>query len=89
MERTVTISYRDELLDSLGMTPEQFEKDIPLLIAGKLYESAKLTAGQAAELIGMDKVEFLRSLKLVGICASNLRPEDIEADIEYGRGFRG
>ena len=85
MSHTLKIDYSDDILASLGLSREQFEQEARLLVAGKLYESGRLTAGQAAQLCGKRKVDFLMSLASVGINACNLSPEDAETEIGFGR----
>jgi predicted HTH domain antitoxin len=60
--RTLQISYPEELLEALGKTPEEFELEMKFLMAAKLYELGQITAGGAAELAEMNRVEFLEAL---------------------------
>jgi len=84
MTRVVQIPYGDEILFSLGLSPEQFGEEAKLLLASKLYELGKLTSGQAARLCGRGRVDFLAALARLGVPACNLRPEDADADIDFG-----
>lgn len=84
MQHTLRIDYGDDLLFNLGMSPEQFSQEARLLLAAKLYELGKLTAGQAALLCGRGRVEFLLTISSLGIPAANLRLEDGDAELEFG-----
>jgi hypothetical protein len=83
MQRTLTINYGDDLLAGLGLSPEQFQKEIRFLAAAKLYEMGRITSGQAARFCDMDRVEFLLSLPRIGMTVSNMRPDDAEAELDF------
>jgi predicted HTH domain antitoxin len=85
MGHRLTIDYGDDVLLSLGLSPDEFSDEAKLLLAAKLYELGKLTSGQAARLCGKGRVEFLMSLGRLGVAASNLRAEDADAEIDFGR----
>jgi hypothetical protein len=46
----------------LKMSDAEFAGELQFLAAAKLYELGRLSSGKAAELAGMQRVEFLRSL---------------------------
>ena len=85
MQRSLTIEYGDEILLAVGLSPEQFHDQAKLLLAAKLYDLGKITSGQAARLCGRGRVEFLMALSGLGVPACNLRPEDAESELEFGR----
>jgi predicted HTH domain antitoxin len=85
MRRLLTIEYGEDVLLGLGLSPEEFSEEAKFLLAAKLYELGRLTSGQAANLCGKGRVEFLYSLERAGVPMSNLRAEDIEADIDFAR----
>lgn len=85
MRYTLEVDYDDEVLFSLGLSVEEFSREARLLLAAKLYELGRLTSGQAARLADVGRVEFLRSLGRLGVAACNLRPEDAEAELSFGR----
>lgn len=85
MTRQLTLDYNDELLVSLGLSEQEFRVEAGFLLAAKLYELGKLSSGQAARLCGLSRVAFLLGLPRAGVTVSNLRPEDADADIAFGR----
>ena len=85
MDHRLTIDYGDEILAGLGLSPREFEDEARFLLAAKLYELGRLSSGRAAGLCGRQRVEFLLSLPRVGVAVSNLRPEDIDAELNFGR----
>jgi hypothetical protein len=86
MRRTVTIDYGDDLLAGLGLSPSEFSEEARFLLAAKLYELGRATAGQAADLCKKTRQELLFALPRAGVAVSNLRPEDADAEIAFGRG---
>jgi predicted HTH domain antitoxin len=86
MTRSLTIPYDDSVLLEASLSSEEFEREAKLLLAAKLFELGRLSSGKAAELCGMERVEFLLALPRIGVSISNLRPEDAEAEAEFARG---
>lgn len=84
MKHELTIEYGDEILASLGLSPEEFSREARFLLAAKLYELGRLSSGKAAELSGMERIDFLLALPRIGVAASNLEEGDAEPELEYG-----
>ena len=85
MQHQVSIEYGDDILFSTGLSQDEFAEEVRFLLAAKLYELGRLSSGQAAKLCGKGRVEFLLSLPRAGVPISNLRAEDADAEIEFGR----
>lgn len=56
------------------------EKDTKRFLAAKMYESGKLSLGQAAELAGLSKVAFSEILADYDVSLINYPPSDILKD---------
>jgi predicted HTH domain antitoxin len=82
-QHKLTIDYGDNVLLAMGLSGDDFAKEARFVLAAKLYEMGKLTSGQAAELCGKGRADFLLSLPRIGISISNLQPEDAQAEIEF------
>ncbi len=54
----VTVSIPAGLELAVQTTPEEFEAQIRLMAALKMFELGKLSSGKAAELAGLSRVEF-------------------------------
>ncbi|MBK6533096.1 MAG: UPF0175 family protein [Deltaproteobacteria bacterium] len=80
----LTIEYGDDVLLSVGLSAEQFAQEAKFLLAARLYELGRLTAGQAAGLAAIGRVEFFGRLAAVGVNMVNLRPEDADDEIRFG-----
>lgn len=79
---TLTIPYDSTLLRETGWTAEEFSRHATFLLAAKLYEQGLVSSGNAAELCGVGRAEFLLKLPSVRVATSNLTVEDI--DDEFG-----
>jgi len=83
MQNTLTIEYTPDLLFALGVSDKEFSDEAKFLLAAKLYEIGKISSGQAAELAGKSRVEFLFSLSRIGVAVSNLREEDLQNELNF------
>ncbi len=82
-QNTVTIEYSDDLLRRAGIARDDFPDQARFLLAAKLYELGHLSSGEAATMSGLTRVDFLLSLHKIGVPMSNLRPEDLQSDIDF------
>ena len=73
------------LLKALEMKtniPEEIdEKEVAMLLASQLYQQGKLTPGQAADLVGMTKREFIETTGRYGVSVFSESVEDLNRDI--------
>lgn len=56
--------------------------DFSMIIAAKLYEDAKLSAGQAAKIVGLSKRAFIEMLGKYGISVFSKSTTDLHSDIK-------
>lgn len=85
MTRTMIIEYGDEVLLTLGVSPEQFNEEAKLLMAVKLYELGRLSSGAAARLAGIPKPLFLTKLVGYGVDTFQLSEEELRQDLTSAR----
>jgi predicted HTH domain antitoxin len=71
--RTLQLQFPDDI--------DLKESEVSMIIASKLYEDKKLSAGQAAALAGLSKRTFLELLGRYGVSVFSTSSEDLEADI--------
>lgn len=62
--------------DSLNLN----ERETKRFLAAKMYESGKLSLGQAAELAGLSKIAFSEILADFNVSLINYPPSDISRD---------
>lgn len=72
--RTVQLNIPDSL--------DLKDYDFSMIIAAKLYEDAKLSAGQAAEIAGLTKRAFIEILGKYGVSVFSSSIDDLHSDIE-------
>ena len=85
MQHALTIEYGDDVLLALGLSPTEFAVEARRLLAIELYARGKLSAGQAARLCGLGRVDFLVEVARAGRPAANLRPDDADVELAFGR----
>lgn len=66
------------LPDNIGLN----ESETKRFLAAKLYESGKLSLGQAAKLGGLSKVAFSEILADFNVSLFNYDPSEIKRDVE-------
>jgi len=67
-----------QIPDSVDMN----EKEISIMLASQLYDKRKLSLGQAADLVGLTKREFMDELGEYGVSIFGETLEDIDRDIQ-------
>jgi predicted HTH domain antitoxin len=70
------------------MTRAEFEREARLAMAAKLFETGRLTSGQAARLIGMERVAFLLELRRLSVSALQDAPDELEQDLAAAEALR-
>ena len=58
------------------------DKEVAMLVASKLYEQGKLSLGQAAEVAGYSKREFMELLSKYDVPVFNYDPKELTNDIK-------
>lgn len=81
MSNTLSIEYPETLPDALHMTRAEFEREARLALAAKLFETGRLSSGQAAQLVGLNRVAFLGELGRLGVAAIQIAPDELEHDL--------
>jgi predicted HTH domain antitoxin len=73
----VTKTTNDIITEALSIDPE-----FRFMVAGKLYDSGKLTQGEAAELAQMSRIDFIENLGKHGFHAMNSRGVEVDLEIQ-------
>jgi predicted HTH domain antitoxin len=77
-----TLSYPQGFAQMMKMSDKEFVEELRFLAAAKLYELGRLTAGNAAQLADMKRLDFLYRLGSISVPAINLLDEEIDAEIQ-------
>ena len=75
------INYPEQLPDALQQSPSQFEHEAKMAMAVKLFEMKRISSGMAAELVGLERVEFILHLYRYGVAAIDLNQDELLADL--------
>ncbi len=59
MNKTISISYPESLANSLRLNAVDFEREIKIISMIKLFEIGKVSSGTAANVLGVNRVDFL------------------------------
>jgi len=76
----MTITYDEGLLLLTGEAPEEFEEEARFLLALKLFELRRISAGKAAELSGLTKPDFLLRTSRAGIPVVDLDEDQLDSE---------
>jgi predicted HTH domain antitoxin len=68
--RTVTLKLPDNI--------DLNEKEISIMLASKLYDLGKMSLGQAANLVGLNKEEFMNELGKYNVSVFGETLEELE-----------
>jgi predicted HTH domain antitoxin len=72
--RTIQLNIPDNL--------DLKDYDFLMIVAAKLYEEAKLSAGQAAEIVGLSKRAFIEMLGKYDVSVFSQSISDLQSDIK-------
>jgi predicted HTH domain antitoxin len=74
----ITITVPDSILQAENIDANHFARELCVLAAVKLYELGRLSSGQAAELAGLSRVEFLITLERYRVFPLEAELQDLE-----------
>ena len=77
--KTVAVNVPDALL--LNTSDEDLARQSQFLLALKFFELGRLTSSQAAEMCGMNRVDFLVAASQTGTCVADLNEEELRREI--------
>ena len=80
MQRAIIVNYPDTIPAVANQSPEDFETEAKRAMAVKLFELGRLSSGQAAQLVGISRVEFLLTCKQMGVASVEWDDKEIEAE---------
>lgn len=77
----IRVRFDKELLPLLGDSPEEIERHALEMIALELYRRHTISAGRAAQLIGMEKYAFIRWTGEMGIPFLDMTTEEWQEEL--------
>lgn len=77
----IKLNIPNDVADLLGNTPEDVERRVHEILVLSLYRQHEISAGRAAELLGMEIMAFARWSGALGIPYFDMTPEDWEQQL--------
>lgn len=77
----LVVEYPELLPDVLRVSRAEFEREARMAMAAKLYELGRISSGQAAQLAGIERVEFILTLHRYEVPYLNYPPVELEQDV--------
>lgn len=78
--KKIELSFPSEVLDMLSTTYQDNAEMIKEAAVLELYREGRLSSGKAAEILGMDRFEFIRYAGMKGIPFIRITPEELEEE---------
>ena len=82
---TVTIDLPDTVFSALRLAPNDFVREMRIAAAVQWYAQQKVSQGMAAEIAGLDRVEFLDELYRRKVPAIQVTLEELITEIDGDR----
>lgn len=76
------IKYPAGFENAVQMTRDEMEQHIRLMAALKMFELGKISAGKAAELAGMSRVDFFETCSRYQVSVFNYPPSEVEEELK-------
>lgn len=79
--KKIELSFPSEVLNMLSTTYQDNADMIKEAAILELYREGRLSSGKAAEILGMDRFEFIRYAGMKGIPFIRITPEELEEEV--------
>lgn len=79
------IEMPNEVLTALGTTKQQLPQKLKELVALKLFQEGKISSGKASELVGINRMEFIKVLANNNISFFKQTPDELAEDIAVAK----
>ena len=79
--KTASFSYPETLLASLNADAAEFEFEARMAMAVKLFELGRITSGQAADIVGIPRVDFLFACRRYNVASVQWDDAEIQREL--------
>ena len=80
----ITLDLPPDVFSALRRSPEEFGRDMRLAAAAHWYAQGRISQEKAADIAGLDRVDFLQALAQEGIDVFHVDFDDLRREIERG-----
>lgn len=80
--KTIRLSFPSEILDKISTTYQDSASLIKEAAVLELYREGKVSSGKAAEILGMERFEFIRYAGMKGIPYIRITPKELEEEVK-------
>jgi predicted HTH domain antitoxin len=80
--KTLTLQVPEALLVQSGSSEEALTHEAQWQLALRFFELGRLTSGQAAEMCGLNRVDFLVAASRAGVAVADLDGDELRQEIE-------
>jgi predicted HTH domain antitoxin len=81
----IEIEDPESIAAALNLSPDSFQKEAGIALGAKLYEMGRLSSGQAAQLAGISRKDFLFTCHKLGAATVEWDNEEIESEFSVER----
>jgi predicted HTH domain antitoxin len=82
----LTIHIPESVLLQTGASREALQREGQFWLALRFFQSGRLTSGLAAEMCGMNRVDFLCEAGKQGVPVADLDGEELQRELDDARG---
>lgn len=79
--KTISVNVPDVLLLRPGESLDGLTRKSQFLLAVKFFELGDLSSGQAAQMCGMNRINFLLDLSRMGIPVTDLNADELAEEV--------
>jgi len=80
--QAIQLFFPSEVIDTLSSSYQKSIEIIKEASVLELYREGRISAGKAAEILGMDRFEFVAYSGMKGIPFIRITPEELEQDVK-------
>ena len=84
-ERQITISLPDHLFAALRLGAGDVAREMRLALAIRAYQQHRLSLGKAAELAGLERLDFMETLGGVGVTLFDYDEAEVDIELDGAR----
>lgn len=81
--KTVSIELPETVFSALRKTPDEFIKEMRLAAAIKWYELGEISQSKAAEIAGVNRLEFITALSRYQVDFMQYTAEELAQEMKY------